>query len=111
MPPCGAGSRCSCKKLPVTTTKPPDAPILSQGTNQATRGSRKRPDPRRGFSDGPGLGAMTRWAAGHDHLTNAALAAWFGARRYVERKRKPRAQGPGLSKEMSMKKHLGIKVP
>src|SRR5215471_4380117 len=23
MPPCGAGSRCSCKKLPVTTTKPP----------------------------------------------------------------------------------------
>jgi hypothetical protein len=54
---------------------------------------------------------MTRWAAGHDHLTNAALAAWFGARRYVERKRKPRAQGPGLSKEMSMKKHLGIKVP
>src|SRR5262249_21322924 len=31
-----------------------DAPILSQGTNQARRGSRKRPDPPLS-NDGPGL--------------------------------------------------------
>ncbi len=44
------------------TTRTPAA--LTQGTNQARRGSRKRPDPPCGFSDGPGL-ATTRWAAGH----------------------------------------------
>jgi hypothetical protein len=46
--------------------------------------------------DGPGL--VTTPAAGrvrHDQLTNAALAAWFGTRRYTKSKRKPRAcRGP-----------------
>ena len=45
------------KKAPVSQNRgseknvyeePLDAPILSQGTNQARRGSRKRPDPPRG---------------------------------------------------------------
>jgi len=38
MPPCGAGSRCSCKKLPVTTTKRPDAPGAS-GRKEDLEGS------------------------------------------------------------------------
>jgi len=34
--------------------EPLDAPILSQSTNQARRGSRKRPEPPGGTAAGPG---------------------------------------------------------
>jgi hypothetical protein len=77
-----------------------DAPILSQGTNQARRGSRKRPDPPCGFSDGPGDLATTCWAAGHDQLTNAPLAARFGAAE--SKKKAPGVRGfKGSGKESS----------
>jgi hypothetical protein len=51
----------------------------------------KRPDPPRA-RDGPGLVICTGWSAGaNNQLTDAALPAWFGARRYTDRQRKPRA--------------------
>src|SRR6516225_11440531 len=61
--------------------QPPDAPILSQGTNQARRGSHKRLTRRRGH---PSTGQT--WPqrpmdtpARHDQLGQPTLAAWFGA--------------------------------
>jgi hypothetical protein len=56
----------------------------------------ERPD-RRGLE--PAAGAChDRRAASHGQLTNAALAAWFGARRCTERQRKPRSLKPGLGR-------------
>jgi len=55
--------------------EPLDAPILSQGTNQARREARKRPD------DGPGLATSTALpGSAGDPPTNAAVAARFDAR-------------------------------
>jgi hypothetical protein len=44
--------------------------------------------------DGPGL-ATTRRAAGRGQLTNAALAAWFGARTGAHRQTKKAPGVPG----------------
>jgi len=59
-----------------------DAPILSQGTNQARRGSHKRPDPPRLGKAGRDLPRRTRGdGARHDQLTNAALGGGAGVLR------------------------------
>jgi hypothetical protein len=50
---------------------------LQQALTVRVKGIIRRPGPPVDAT-GPGL-ATTRWAAGHDHLTNAALAAWFGS--------------------------------
>src|SRR5215831_8399046 len=62
-----------------------DCPILSGGTNQARRGSRKRPDPPTEDS-GPGT-CHNAALAGRvvTYRSTPQLAAWFGIRRYTAR--------------------------
>ena len=67
-----------------------DAPILSHGTNQARRGSRKRPDPPL-LTNGPGLAITQVGWVRHGQVPNACTCRLVRCATDTQSKRKPRA--------------------
>src|SRR6516162_9116363 len=105
--PCWQKSSCSdWKRQRGRPRKRPTARGLSRSHCRLRRRPRSQPNSKENAptrtGNGPGLVIPHGWSAGaDDQLTNAALAASFGARRYTEDKRKPRGCSQGFRTDLT----------